>query len=286
MRYQAALHPDLRILTCQRTPTPRAMRDAVLRHNHDTMRSSPPLHWLAEGEDFPPIQLAWPQGSGAPGLLAAGGDLSVERLVRAYSLGIFPWFSQGDPILWWSTDPRMVLAPQSFRLHRSLRKTLRKFSSSAQCAIRVDSAFQEVISACAQPRAGRSGTWIVAPMVNAYTALHHAGYAHSVETWIDGNLVGGLYFVAIGRAVFGESMFSRQTDTSKIALAALVCMCQNHGLEWIDCQQDTPHLATMGARTLPRPVFLQHVRRAAELAPCAWQFSPSLWAHVLQQEAL
>jgi leucyl/phenylalanyl-tRNA--protein transferase len=240
---------------------------------------------MATGDDFPPTDAAWPLGTAAPGLLAAGGDLSVQSLLRAYARGIFPWFSEGDPILWWSTDPRMVLETEAFRLHRSLQKTLRNFARTPGCAIRVDCAFADVIAACAAPRSGTTGTWIVPPMVKAYTALHQAGYAHSVETWIDDRLVGGLYFVAIGRAVFGESMFARETDASKTALAALICMCREHGIRLIDCQQNTAHLATLGARTIPRTEFAQHLHVATRQAPCQWQFSPGLWTHMLARKA-
>lgn len=218
----------------------------------------------------------------APGLLAAGGALDVDSLHRAYSSGIFPWFSEGQPILWWSTDPRMVLFTNEFKLHRSLRKTLAKFVADPQCEVRFDSAFDDVIRSCAgSARPGQSGTWIVPPMVRAYEAFHRAGYAHSVETWMNGRLVGGLYCVGIGQAVFGESMFTQVPDASKIALAALVAFCRAHGISVIDCQQNTRHLASLGAREIPREQFVEHVARAAAARAPRWHFDPVYWSELL-----
>ncbi len=240
------------------------------------------LPWLEPGHPFPAVESAWNAQSEAPGLLAAGGDLSVNTLCNAYSNGIFPWFSEGQPHLWWSPDPRMVLQVAKFRLHRSLRKRLRRFREDARCEVRVDSAFADVINACANaPRHGQLGTWILPPMVRAYCKLHVAGHAHSVETWVDGELVGGLYCVVLGRAVFGESMFAHETDASKIALAALVCICRHQGVALIDCQQNTAHLASMGAGEIPRADFLQHIRRAQQEGAEQWRFSPLYWNHIL-----
>ncbi len=245
-----------------------------------------PLPWLEPGEDFPPVEQAWGPGSEAPGLLAAGGSLDTDSLCRAYAQGIFPWFSTGQPILWWSTDPRMVLDVAQFRLHRSLRKTLQKFTSTPSCEVRMNTAFEQVIRSCAgSPRAGQSGTWIVPAMVQAYTKLHFAGHAHSVETWVDGQLVGGLYCVALGRAVYGESMFARSTDASKIALAALVAFCRHHGIARIDCQQNTPHLASLGAREIPRVDFLHHVASARLAAGPEWRFDPLYWRELMTMAA-
>ena len=241
------------------------------------------LPWLEPGEPFPDVSCAWGAAEPAPGLLAAGGALDVATLTRAYASGIFPWFSDGQPILWWSPDPRMALHVDEFRLHRSLRKTLAQFRLDARCEIRVDSAFDEVISACAGSlRPGQSGTWIVPEMVAAYQAFHRAGLAHSVETWVNGKLVGGLYCVGLGRAVFGESMFTRVPDASKIALAALVALCLQHGIGVIDCQQNTRHLASLGAREWPRSRFLAHVDAARVLPPpAAWRFEPVYWKELL-----
>lgn len=251
------------------------------------MRPRPlPLPWLEPGEAFPPVSQAWGSETEAPGLLAAGGQLDVPTLCRAYGHGIFPWFSTGQPILWWSPDPRMVLEVAQFRLHRSLRKTLRRFELNPGCEVRFDSAFEQVIQACAgSPREGQDGTWIVPPMVQAYIALHHAGYAHSVETWIDGRLVGGLYCVALGRAVFGESMYARVTDASKIALAALVAFCRHHGIAMVDCQQNTRHLASMGAHEIPRSTFLHHIETAQAQAGPRWRFEPLYWHDLMTASA-
>ena len=252
-------------------------------------RPSPPpaqLPWLEPGETFPPIDAAWGIADPAPGLLATGGALDVNSLLQAYSHGIFPWFSEGQPILWWSTDPRMVLPPADFRLHRSLAKTLHKFISDPACELRFDTAFGEVIRACAHsPRDGStvtSGTWIVPDMVAAYEALHQVGFAHSIETWVHGRLVGGLYCVAIGHAVFGESMFSRETDASKIALAGLVAFCRVQGVDFIDCQQNTRHLASLGAREISRSRFATHLTQACALPDLPWHFETVYWNRLFQ----
>lgn len=240
------------------------------------------LPWLAPGEPFPDASRAWDAAQPAPGLLAAGGSLDVDSLHRAYSHGIFPWFGEGQPILWWSTDPRMVLLPAEFRLHRSLRKTIARLRANPGFEIRIDSDFEQVIRACAgSDRPGQNGTWIVPQMVRAYLAFHRAGFAHSVETWLDGELVGGLYCVAIGHAVFGESMFTREPDASKVALAALVAFCRRFGVPQVDCQQNTRHLASLGARELPRRTFVAEVARAIRQPPLAWRFEPVYWDELL-----
>ena len=201
---------------------------------------------------------------------------------RAYSLGVFPWFSKDQPVLWWSPDPRMVLPVEAFHLHRSFEKSLRKFGSTNGCEVRIDSAFDQVIRACAtRARAGQSGTWILPDMVAAYGALHRAGYAHSVETWIHGQLVGGLYCVALGKAVFGESMFSCANDASKIALAALICFCRRHGIPQIDCQQKTSHLASLGAREVSRSAFIEQMTSAQTACPPDWKFEPLYWHELI-----
>ena len=206
------------------------------------------IPWLERDTPFPPLRAALKHPNG---LLAAGGDLSPERLLDGYRHGIFPWFSEGDPILWWSPDPRMVLVPKELKISRSLAKTLR----NRRYAVRFDSAFEDVMRGCAAPREGESGTWITAQMLEAYGRLHRLGYAHSVETWIDGGLAGGLYGVALGRVFFGESMFSRLRDASKIALAALVAHLDSTGFALIDCQMRTSHLESLGAREIPRARF-------------------------------
>lgn len=245
-------------------------------------QSSHVLPWLAPGEPFPDVERAWQQGDPIPGLLAAGGALDTPTLLRAYASGIFPWFSDDQPILWWSPDPRMVLRPADFRLHPSLRKAIRGGLRSGRLDIRIDTAFERVIRACAHtPRAGQRGTWIVPAMIEAYTALHHAGHAHSIETWWDGELVGGLYCVNLGRMVFGESMFSHRNDASKMALAGLVACARAWGVPAIDCQQNTPHLAFMGACEMPRERFLGTVREAISQPTPSWTFDPLYWECLL-----
>ena len=240
------------------------------------------LPWLEPADPFPPVNQTWGPDSAAPGLLAAGGQLDVPTLCTAYARGIFPWFSERQPILWWSPDPRMVLDVTQFRLHRSLRKTLQAFRCSGICEIRIDFAFDQVIQHCAaSPRVGQGGTWIVPDMVQAYIALHQAGFAHSVEVWVDGQLTGGLYCVALGQSVFGESMFTRIPDASKIALAALVCFCRHHGIRLIDCQQNTRHLASLGARETSRSDFLVSVGQGIGKAAPVWHFDVLYWQQLL-----
>jgi leucyl/phenylalanyl-tRNA--protein transferase len=238
----------------------------------------PYLPWLEPGDAFPPVACAWGALDPAPGLVAAGGDLSVPTLIKAYSQGIFPWFSEGQPILWWSPDPRTVLRPEAFKLHRSLRKTLRRQLLDGRFEVRIDHDFERVIQACARtPRRDQDGTWILPDMVAAYTALHRAGHAHSIETWIDGELAGGLYVVNIGGMVFGESMFSHRSDASKLALAGLVAFSRAKQLPLIDCQQNTAHMATLGSETLARTTFCQQVQTVLKQPIPNWQFDPVYW---------
>jgi len=224
------------------------------------------ISWLPSAPVFPPLESALPEPNG---LLAAGGDLSPRRLIAAYASGIFPWYAPGDPILWWSPDPRMVLFPEEIAISRSLAKTLRH----KDYEVRLDSAFAAVMAACAEtPRRGQSGTWIAPEMQEAYTRLHQLGFAHSVETWVGGRLVGGLYGVAIGSAFYGESMFAHATDASKIALAHLGVQLRRLGFGIIDCQMETAHLASLGARPIPRREFSALLDRlvAAGPAPGRW----------------
>ncbi|MGS5086983.1 leucyl/phenylalanyl-tRNA--protein transferase [Hydrogenophaga sp. A37] len=243
---------------------------------------TPELPWLEPGDAFPSVDRAWGAQDPASGLLAAGGALDVQTLVSAYSQGIFPWYSAGQPILWWSTDPRMVLRTEAFRLHRSLRKTLNKLRAEQRLEIRFDHDFERVIRACAHtPRGEQSGTWILPAMEQAYVRLHHAGIAHSVETWIDGELAGGLYCINLGAMVFGESMFSRRSDASKIALCALVAFCRAEHIPLIDCQQDTPHLASLGGTLMPRSAFGLHLRQTTQHRAPVWRFRNVYWNHLL-----
>jgi leucyl/phenylalanyl-tRNA--protein transferase len=224
------------------------------------------IPWLGPDDPFPPPERALREPEG---LLAAGGDLSVPRLLAAYRQGIFPWFNPGDPILWWSLDPRMVLFPDEFAPSRSLAKRLRR----ADYEVRFDTAFPQVMAGCAQPRASQPGTWISPAMIRAYTALHEAGHAHSVETWIDDELAGGLYGVSLGAAFYGESMFARRSDASKIAFAHLVQRLRERGYGLIDCQMSTRHLASLGAREIPRAQFTSLLARLTA-QPDRWQTPP------------
>lgn len=227
------------------------------------------IPWLDAHTPFPDVSEALTEE--APGLLAAGADLSPQRLLAAYQRGIFPWFSEGQPILWWSTDPRMVLMTDRFRVSDSLKKTLRKVARSAatdgRWQVRFDTAFEAVMRACAAPRRDGPGTWISDEIIAGYTGLHKLGYAHSAELWLDGELVGGAYGVAIGRMFYGESMFARVADGSKIALAYLVHFLRGHGVAMIDCQQETAHLASLGAAPIPRARFVTHLRDSIVLPP-------------------
>jgi leucyl/phenylalanyl-tRNA---protein transferase len=234
-------------------------------------QSPPRLPWLAAGEDFPDVSQAWGAADPAPGLLAGGGDLTVSSLKNAYALGIFPWYSAGQPTLWWSPDPRMVLRVEDFKFHRSLRKALAAFLTASGCEIRINHDFSAVIAACANaPREGQNGTWILPEMQAAYTALHQAGHAFSVETWMQGRLVGGLYGTVVGRAVFGESMFAFETNASKFALCALVSICRGQGVKFIDCQQNTAHLVSLGATEMPRDEFCAQVGESALEKQLIW----------------
>ena len=225
------------------------------------------ITWLdpeASREWFPPLEQALED---PPGLLAAGGDLSSERLLAAYRRGIFPWYSPGQPILWWCPDPRTVLFPAQFRRHRSLAKTMR----NKDLDLFFNQDFEAVIDACAAPRARSPGAWITPEMRAAYLELHRLGFAHSVEVRAAGVLIGGLYGVRLGGVFFGESMFSRARDGSKIALAHLAASAPASGIALIDCQMPSAHLASLGARSLPRAQFQALLERWVTLAPRALQ---------------
>jgi leucyl/phenylalanyl-tRNA---protein transferase len=225
------------------------------------------IPWLERDDPFPPLANALKHPNG---LLAAGADLSPARLLAAYRRGIFPWYSDGEPILWWSPDPRMVLIPSELKISRSLAKTLRNRAHE----IRVDNAFEAVMHGCATrgTDAVGPGSWITDDMRAAYLRLHELGYAHSVETWIEGELAGGLYGVAIGRMFYGESMFTRARDASKMAMVHLVRHLQHHGYGMIDCQMHTGHLARLGARAIPRSEFSLRLRELVDydMVPRKW----------------
>lgn len=223
------------------------------------------LIWVDAGQPLPPVSRAL---ADPPGLLAAGRDLSARRLLEAYRHGIFPWYSEGQPVLWWSPDPRMVLYLDEFKLTRSLTKTLRRIRREGNWRIGLDGRFADVMLACAAPRPDQDGTWITPAIIAAYSELHRIGHAHSVEIHVGDELIGGLYGVSIGRMFFGESMFTRRTDASKCALAALVWALRSLEFSVIDCQQATGHLASLGARAIPRDQFIRHVTRlSAQPAP-------------------
>src|SRR5687767_10074993 len=229
------------------------------------------IPWLEPHEPFPPVELALRDPNG---LLAAGGDLSTERLLDAYARGIFPWFNGDDPLLWWSPDPRMVLHVRDLHVSRSLGRAIR----SGRFRVTMDTAFRDVMDGCAEPRPAQDGTWITAELTDAYARLATLGYAHSVEAWTDGTLAGGLYGVAIGRMFFGESMFSRVSDASKVALVHLVRQLERWGLPIIDCQMSTPHLASLGARDVARADFVRAVGRLVRqpAVPAPWRFDADL----------
>ena len=230
------------------------------------------ISWLGRNTPFPPPEQALHEPNG---LLAAGADLSPERLVEAYSQGIFPWFNEGEPILWWSPDPRMVLFPAELKISRSLRKVLKK----RDYEIRADTAFAEVMKGCAAPRRGQPGTWITPDMMQAYQELHRMGLAHSLETRIGGKLAGGLYGVALGHVFFGESMFARRTDASKIAFVHLVKQLSRWGFGLIDCQMKTAHLASFGAREIPRKQFTRTLEELINYTgiPGKWRLDHDLF---------
>ena len=227
------------------------------------------IPFLGPADPFPPVEQALDHPDG---LLAAGGTLSLHRLIEAYGRGIFPWFNEGDPVLWWSPDPRTVLVPSRFHVSHSLRKRLKKEAF----LVTVDAVFTRVLDGCAAPRPREAGTWLTPPMRQAYTALFAAGLAHSIEVWMSGDLVGGVYGVSIGRVFFGESMFARQPDASKIGLARLCAQLARWGVPFLDCQLETEHLMSLGAERMPRRQFVQHVARLVKEPPLPWKLDDDL----------
>lgn len=229
------------------------------------------IPWLGVRDPFPPVEDALSEPNG---LLAAGGDLSPQRLLDAYARGIFPWFNDEDPVLWWSPDPRMVLFPGELHMSRTLRRTIK----AGTFTVTLDRAFKAVIDGCAAPRAEQDGTWITGDMARAYLRLAELGHAHSVESWQHGELAGGLYGVAVGRVFYGESMFSRQSNASKVALAYLARQLERWNFELIDCQMSTEHLASLGAREIPRDEFLRGLGRgtARPAPPSPWTLDADL----------
>ncbi|MDP2388898.1 MAG: leucyl/phenylalanyl-tRNA--protein transferase [Acidobacteriota bacterium] len=227
------------------------------------------IPFLGPADPFPPVDQALDEPDG---LLAAGADLTPDRLIDAYRHGIFPWFNEGDPILWWSPNPRIVLAPRDFHVSHSLKKRLKQ----RRFTVTIDTAFAAVLAECAAPRPDDGGTWLTAPMKAAYLALHEEGAAHSIEVWMDGALAGGIYGVGLGRMFFGESMFSRRTDASKIALAYLAAQLARWDVPWIDCQLETDHLLSLGAVAVPRRVFIAKVARLVREPAPSWTMDEDL----------
>ena len=227
------------------------------------------IPFLGPSDPFPSVEQAL---DNPEGLLAAGGTLTTKRLLDAYRAGIFPWFNEGDPILWWSPDPRTILRPKKLHVSHSLRKRLRK----AAYFVTLDRAFVRVLDGCAAPRAGDSGTWLSPAMRRAYTALHNAGFAHSIEVWMDGELAGGIYGVGIGRVLFGESMFARRTDASKIGIVVLAEQLDRWGFPFVDCQLETSHLMSLGAEHMPRRRFVAEITRLVNEPPPRWVLDEDL----------
>lgn len=231
-------------------------------------------HWVEPGAPLPPPCADVP---GHPGLIALGRDLGPARLLEAYAQGMFPWYSEGQPVLWWSPDPRMVVFVDEFRPARSLRRLLRQRAADGLWQISLDTDFTAVMHACAAPRDAGGGTWITDDIIDAYTGLHRRGLAHSLEVREAGELVAGLYGVAIGRMFFGESMFTRRSNASKCAFAALMQLLARHGFEMVDCQQSTRHLGSLGGRELSRHDFLARIRHLLALPAPDWQRMTPCW---------
>ena len=256
---------------CDQWPGERCLEGRESRAEQRIDNQAYVIPFLSPHDPFPPVAHALKDPNG---LLAAGADLSPERLLDAYANGIFPWFGDDDPVLWWSPDPRMVLFTTEVHVSRSLRKTIR----SGRLQLTLDNCFEQVMKGCAEPRRGQEGTWITDEMTEAYERLFEMGCAHSVEAWSDGRLVGGLYGVSLGRMFFGESMFSRVSDASKVALVALVKQIERWGFTCVDCQMSTGHLSSLGAREIPRATFLRQVRALVRQAPVPppWRFDEDL----------
>jgi leucyl/phenylalanyl-tRNA---protein transferase len=225
------------------------------------------LYWVNAQTPLPSAHKAL---SDPNGLVAAGSDLGPDRVLEAYRKGIFPWFSEGQPVLWWSPDPRMVLQTDRLRVTRSLKKTLRRIQFDNSYRLTTDTAFEQVLRQCAAPREHQDGTWITEQMIQTYVALNQQGYAHSIELWHDGELVGGLYGLCIGKMFYGESMFSRESDASKVTLVCLSNWLLRHGCPMIDCQQNTSHLASFGAFEISRTDFLTRVKDLTEQTAIHW----------------
>lgn len=232
------------------------------------------LSWIGVTDPLPETSLALTNQEGANGLLAAGSDLTVTRLLEAYSRGVFPWFSEGEPVLWWTPSPRMVLYINEFKVSKSLRKEIQRSLENRDIQVSTDHDFKAMMASCAQPRSAGGGTWISPSMIAAYGSLHERGFAHSIHVMHDQQCIGGLYCVSLGRMIFGESMVSHWPGASKIALAALVGWLKRHQGLVIDCQQHTAHLASLGGREIDRPAFESHVRELSAQDALPWALDP------------
>jgi leucyl/phenylalanyl-tRNA---protein transferase len=242
------------------------------------------ITWLGPQDPFPNPRISTDPDPSVPGLIAVSERIYPGQLARAYQLGIFPWYSDHQPVLWWSPDPRMVLQPKAFKCSDSLRKCIRLFCQDAHAQIQVDLDFGAVIRACAtSERKDQDGTWITHEIMDAYTALHEEGHAHSIAVMEQGQLIGGLYCVSFGRMVFGESMFSRKAGASKIGLAALSAWCLHHDIAMIDCQQETAHLRSLGAAPVPRAEFLEKLQISINQTKmeASWSFDKTILTHWL-----
>jgi leucyl/phenylalanyl-tRNA--protein transferase len=242
--------------------------------------------WLATDEAFPVPNNAFNPDPEVPGLIAISEEISSEQLLRAYGQGIFPWYSDGQPILWWSPNPRMVLKPKNLKISKSFKKDIKNILVDRDWEIKVDENFHETILSCAtQSRYGQDGTWITHAIMHAYGTLHEQGYAHSVELFHQGQRVGGLYCVNIGQMVFGESMFSKSVNASKIALASLCAWCIEQDIEMIDCQQETDHLTSLGGKAIPREEFLAHIKKQCSAKNQEWRFNKNVLSYWLNQHS-
>ena len=242
------------------------------------------LPWLTPEDDFPSPRTHADPDPEVPGLLAISEQITSTQLLKAYNQGIFPWYSDGQPILWWSPNPRMVLKPKEFKISRNFKKDIKNILMDQSWEIRVDHDFHETILSCAtQKRFGQDGTWITHAIMHAYGELHEKGHAHSIETFYQGQRVGGLYCVNLGRMVFGESMFSYETNASKLALAALSAWCLQNQVGMIDCQQETAHLRSLGAAPIPRAQFLAKLQTSLNPSNIErpWTFNKNILAHWL-----
>jgi leucyl/phenylalanyl-tRNA--protein transferase len=242
--------------------------------------------WISSEDAFPSPASSLDSDPEVPGLIAISEEISSEQLLRAYRAGIFPWYSDGQPILWWSPNPRMVLRPKQFKVSHNLKKDIKNILMDADWEIKVDHNFHETILSCAtQLRDGQNGTWITHAIMHAYGAIHDQGYAHSVEIFHQGQRVGGLYCVNIGQMVFGESMFSKKPNASKIALAGLCAWCIEQNIEMIDCQQETEHLTSLGGAPIPRKLFLKHLEEKCPANNPNWGFNKSVLSYWLNKHS-